>query len=216
MDLCEAPGCSLPMYAKSTRACSKHHTRIKRHGSFDLPEGSRQIASKPVQYCGAPDCDRPTLARGLCQYHYDRKRRYGDLTTRITVKICVECGVEFEITGYGVPAERCDPCKKVHHRKTQREDRWRKGLWLNYGITPDEYLRLLEEQCGVCAICGGQPDHGRGAKNGRFAVDHHHESGRVRGLLCTRCNTAIGLFREDVDAMSSAIDYLEEHRGKAV
>lgn len=56
-----------------------------------------------------------------------------------------------------------------------------------YGITLAEYDQMLEEQHGVCAICGGADPSGR-----RLAVDHDHETGKVRGLLCTSCNTRLG------------------------
>jgi hypothetical protein len=62
-----------------------------------------------------------------------------------------------------------------------------------YGMEPAEFLRLLEAQDGKCAICGGGPN-GPGT---RLHVDHCHNSKRVRGLLCAKCNTAVGLLDDD-------------------
>lgn len=70
------------------------------------------------------------------------------------------------------------------------------------GITVDDYERMFADQHGVCAICE-QPELTR-----RLSVDHNHESGAVRGLLCHRCNVAIGLFKENVEVMVNAIGYL--------
>lgn len=70
------------------------------------------------------------------------------------------------------------------------------------GITVSDYDRMFVEQHGVCAICE-QPELTR-----RLSVDHNHATGKVRGLLCHRCNVAIGLFKENVDVLSSAIGYL--------
>lgn len=76
------------------------------------------------------------------------------------------------------------------------------------GITEGDYARMLVEQCGVCAICGGDPGGGR--KN--FCVDHDHQTGAVRGLLCNACNRAIGLLKDNCVAMACAIDYLKKHK----
>lgn len=76
-----------------------------------------------------------------------------------------------------------------------------------YGITPEDYERMLAEQDGVCAICQ-KTDVVVGR---RLAVDHCHKTGKVRGLLCSHCNTAIGRFEDDTDAIQRAIDYLQKH-----
>lgn len=69
-----------------------------------------------------------------------------------------------------------------------------------YGITLEERQRMYAEQQGKCKICGEAAPLG---------VDHAHDgTKRVRGLLCVRCNTGIGLFREDVEIMRAAIAYL--------
>ena len=65
---------------------------------------------------------------------------------------------------------------------------------------------MLAEQGGGCAICGEPP------KKRALHVDHHHDSGRVRGLRCFRCNSALGNFREDPAILTAALDYLAQHR----
>jgi hypothetical protein len=72
-----------------------------------------------------------------------------------------------------------------------------------YGISAADADRMLEEQNGLCAICTEKPaEH----------VDHCHDSGRVRGLLCFNCNGGLGQFGDRVDILSRAIDYLERTR----
>lgn len=73
-----------------------------------------------------------------------------------------------------------------------------------YGLTPEDYYSLLDKQGGACAICRGQCKTGK-----KLAVDHDHETGKVRGLLCTRCNVALGMFQDDMDRMAKAIAYLK-------
>jgi len=79
-----------------------------------------------------------------------------------------------------------------------------------YGITIEQYDAMLEAQGGKCAICGTQ--NCRTGK--RLAVDHDHITGEVRGVLCYRCNTALGKFRDDPQILAKAIDYL--HRARQV
>lgn len=74
-----------------------------------------------------------------------------------------------------------------------------------YGITLQDYRKMVESQGGVCKICGGPPN----GKHLKLVVDHCHTSGLVRGLLCSSCNKAIGLMRDDVEILKKAIFYLE-------
>lgn len=72
-----------------------------------------------------------------------------------------------------------------------------------YGITLEEYQRRFEEQGGVCAICRKPPD------KKPLAVDHCHKTGRVRGLLHVRCNSGLGMYDDNPEALRAAAAYLE-------
>jgi hypothetical protein len=74
------------------------------------------------------------------------------------------------------------------------------------GMTADEYVALSASQNDRCAICFKS----RGARP--FSIDHDHRTGRVRGLLCSTCNTGLGMFRDDVRILQYAIEYLIKHR----
>ncbi len=83
--------------------------------------------------------------------------------------------------------------------------RWTK-LKHKYGITVDQYDQLLAEQGGGCAICGvAGPE---AARWGVLVVDHDHETGKVRGLLCSNCNCAIGLLGDSPELLTKAAGYL--------
>lgn len=71
-----------------------------------------------------------------------------------------------------------------------------------FGMTLDDYHRLLEEQGGGCAVCGKPP----GKK--RLHIDHDHQTLAVRGLLCQHCNVALGFVRDDVDILAGLMAYL--------
>lgn len=84
-----------------------------------------------------------------------------------------------------------------------------------YNITLEQYNQMLELQNNVCDICK-KPETKR-HKNGtlyRLAVDHNHDTGKVRGLLCWRCNTAMGSFEERNVPILNVEEYIEKHREK--
>lgn len=84
------------------------------------------------------------------------------------------------------------------------ENKRNHNLKNRYGITASEYDAFLETQEGKCAICGLGMDEGR-----RLAVDHDHVTGAIRGIVHTRCNTAIALFKDSPEICRRAAEYLE-------
>lgn len=85
------------------------------------------------------------------------------------------------------------------------------GLKRYYGIDLAKYQEMLLEQNGVCGICKKPETSVVNGKIKPLAVDHCHNSEKIRGLLCARCNQAIGLLNEDVNVLEAAIDYLRKH-----
>jgi len=87
-----------------------------------------------------------------------------------------------------------------------------------FGITIEDYERMLEEQGGGCRICHDPPP-----ENGSLHVDHDHKTGKVRALLCVKCNNAIGALGEKYELFQAAADYIdrddeltEKARGRAL
>jgi hypothetical protein len=76
-----------------------------------------------------------------------------------------------------------------------------------YGITDEQFNEMLSAQGGVCGICGGMPPEVDG-KYGQWNVDHCHETGFVRGILCSPCNIGIGQLGDSIDRLRAAIRYL--------
>ena len=128
-------------------------------------------------------------------------------------------------------AYRCKSCMNKYHAQRYENPRIRKTIKANqekyraanpdvdvnkhlvrkYGITLEEYNRRFREQKGVCAICGKEESTRRrkiSPENERLAVDHCHETGVVRGLLCFKCNTAIGSLGDTQDQIMKVINYL--------
>lgn len=84
-----------------------------------------------------------------------------------------------------------------------------------FGISLDDYQRMLSDQGGQCGICGSTTGGTRHGKDKAFAVDHCHETGKVRGLLCEACNQGIGKMKDDPVLLRKAADYIESHRGSS-
>ena len=109
--------------------------------------------------------------------------------------------------------------KKEHmvakHRKWKADNaaRWsflnRKSDLRKYGLTPEAYMDILASQGGVCAICGTNAPGGNNKRT--FSVDHDHETGAVRGLLCVKCNTGIGMFADNETLLIKAAEYVWKH-----
>lgn len=92
-----------------------------------------------------------------------------------------------------------------HSRSVNRKSNWKFMLKKVYGITPDDYMRILSEQNEACAICGKHQSE----FNRSLAVDHNHETQQIRGLLCVNCNSAIGKLKEDIGLLGRATTYLQ-------
>lgn len=87
------------------------------------------------------------------------------------------------------------------------------GIKRLYGILPEEYDRMMKEQNGVCKICE-KPETRSSRTPGKIcklAVDHDHETGKIRSLLCSDCNTGIGKLKDNPSLIDKAAAYLREH-----
>lgn len=149
-------------------------------------------------------CRHPTrFCSKKCACRAAHLRRRAQRRSR---KMCLVCGKlpPIEDRTY------CDGCKT---RTSSDSNRTR--LIRVYGMTPEAYRLKVEQQEGRCAICGCAENDPRNATAGRnrtcFRIDHNHSTGKVRGLLCGACNSALGLFRDDGRVLAAAIEYLKLH-----
>lgn len=98
------------------------------------------------------------------------------------------------------------------HELKKLQRKW--GLKHAYGILPEQYDQMSLDQGGVCAICRKPETATFKGHTKRLSVDHDHGTGRVRGLLCTACNTLLGHARDNVEVLREAIVYLFKHTPK--
>lgn len=130
--------------------------------------------------CGVQDCDQPMASRLWCQFHLDELQRAARLL-------------------YPGAQDTLEVAKN-------RDGKLRK----QYGITLQEYQEMWVTQGGRCRICGRAETVVRKGTVCNLSVDHCHDTGRVRGLLCNNCNRAIGLLGDDPATMADAVEYLME------
>lgn len=164
-------------------------------------------------------------ARRLCQKCYHRHwaagtldqfpkipKDYSHITGR-TEKRCPRCEATRPLDAFAQSKRSkdgrgvyCRAC--IKERRAERSDKYREYEYRKrYGIGQVEYDAMLAAQGGVCAICRGLC-----IQYERLCVDHDHETGAVRGLLCIRCNRGLGLFRDDPTLLIQASDYIRSGR----
>ena len=156
-------------------------------------------------------------------------RRREEYDENVERKTCTRCGRERPLSSFSVSRRATDMRNAVYrsHCKACQSDaamEWfranpgrtaaakRRANLAAYGITEQQYTDMLRAQGGVCAICGKPESVARDGVVMRIPVDHCHDSGKVRGLLCHRCNRAIGLLGDDPVLMRKAISYLLRHK----
>jgi|TARA_R110000868_G_C10585372_1_gene739041 hypothetical protein len=108
--------------------------------------------------------------------------------------------------------DRIDNPEKYKHKSKRpyNKIKGRVSSWKNAGIkdmTYEKYLIMLESQNESCAICGKHKD----LFKRNLDVDHNHETGIARGLLCTPCNSGIGKLQDSIDMLEKAINYLKNY-----
>lgn len=162
--------------------------------------------------CEEVGCERPYFCKGVCQYHYDRRRpkgrngkKYGPCVVAGCPRVACFKGMcmrhyhesplavgECEAEGCGRPA--------LPHGRCNRHT----ILLSRYKLHAAEYDQRYAEQGGCCAICREPGD--------LLCVDHDHTTGDVRGLLCHECNVGIGKLGDNAERLRVAADYLEHHQ----
>lgn len=114
---------------------------------------------------------------------------------------------------------RCKVCRRQQFKNWSKTDQGkqvkRKGIiYRNYGITEEQYNLMFEKQNGCCAICK-RPEsmhHKHRSKPLQLSVDHDHETGEVRALLCSKCNVGLGSFEDRPDFLEAAAAYIKSFK----
>lgn len=230
-NFCTFTGCEREPKARGL--CAYHYNRGRKEGWL------LRLGPKVPGECCVERCDNPVLAKGMCQTHYQRHNRSeqrvsldSPLRERPPFWECSVEGCAKRHAGDGVCRSHgstfdgdtaefrlCDTCGEVLPRSAFYSSPGRKDTDRNcikcrratariahirrtYGEGAVEWARRLDsgEPCGICGKF--KPNH--------MCIDHCHDTGEVRGILCRTCNAAIGQLGDSVDMLRSAVKYLEE------
>ncbi len=152
---------------------------------------------------------------------------------KFSVKRCIQCGRTKPLEEFHAisPKKRrrrfrrsfCKECDYANQKKYREADpeihrKWQRKRLLKskYGMTPADFDNMLEGQKWLCAICGTLlVINAVGHRNQKDSacLDHDHATGKVRKILCFRCNLGIGHFGDNIELLKLAIAYLENHKG---
>lgn len=120
---------------------------------------------------------------------------------------CVNCSAIYQKEYQKRNKEKIKEKKKSYHTQTKEYRRWY-TIKMRYGITKEEYENMLLKQKGGCAIC--EKTKSGHNNTDKMVVDHCHKTKKVRGLLCNRCNTLLGLIDDNPMFMKNVFDYLSK------
>jgi len=195
-DTCTVLGCDRPHKARGY--CQTHYMQVKR-GAPITEQINTRVREKPPE-CTEAGCCEPVKSKGLCQMHYQRYLRHGYTGHRDRSKPFGNCSVE--------------GCDSVMYSGKMCHAHYIKDLrWKSKGLSLSDYGDKLAAQNFVCEICeeGEKTADWRSGKTKALAIDHCHETDKIRGLLCSSCNRALGLFQDSPELLRKAADYLDRH-----
>lgn len=186
--------------------CNLHYQRLKNKGMLGPVDCMREYDNSSI--CKIEGCVLKTWCKGFCNMHYKRFKKSGDPGSFIrkrndlkiecsdNEKICRSCNEikllsEFskEFKGHKERMSKCKSCMKYINIKKC------------YNLSKEEYDLMMKDV--VCEICNHPKQ--------KMCIDHCHNSGKIRGVLCTFCNSGIGLFEDNIEFLKNAIKYLERH-----
>jgi Recombination endonuclease VII len=179
------------------RECQREYFKSRHIPAAPLP-------SRTCDYCGkeyVPAIRSQRFCRAACK----QRSLYWRRNPR-EQRACAECGTD--ISDQRRDKTFCSTkCASKTLNRERPEIRLRHRLKKQYGLTIEGYQELLDSQGGVCAICGTDEIRGFGK---RLAVDHCHDTNKVRGILCGNCNRGIGAFAHEPARLEAALRYLKK------
>ena len=181
-----------------------------------LPKHPRTV------YCNSDECKKIHWSE-----QYQKNSPTLNRQNKLPKKNCKICNKEFRprsLSNKGICSNL--DCRyeqrKIHNNNNKRrgpKSKHKKYYIKQYGLTIEQYEEMEKYQNYSCKICGDHESLNGKDRNGdtkRLSVDHNHKTGQIRGLLCDRCNPALGGFRDNIEALKNAIKYLEGSKNSKI
>lgn len=156
-------------------------------------------------------CTKCKEEKSLSDFHKHKSNKTGIRT------ICKICSTNYSSNWYKNNTEKSLQTKKKWREVSKQTDPLKlklrdkeSKLKCNFGITLDDYNRMFVTQNGNCGICKINQEKLKTP----LGVDHCHKTGKVRELLCSNCNTALGLLKEDINVLEATIEYIKRNKFK--
>lgn len=225
--ICEVEGCD--SIVVSHNLCGKHYSRWKRHGHTKQtrPVGWGSKEKHPLKYTYDHYVRRNNRYEVCEEWKNDFWVFVKDIgerpskdhrIKRIDEKLPLsKINFVWELPLISNPNTKSTKETRAKYAKEYRKLNERKvrssSLKKSFGITLDQYESMAEKQKYRCAICGEEEKtvNSFNGKKNNLSVDHCHSTGKIRGLLCSRCNTAIGYFNDSIPVIEKAIRYIKYH-----
>ena len=213
--ICSVPGCEKKIVSKGL--CDMHRIRFKKHGHLETtrPQDWGKRDSHPLHntwcwrikrgdLCDEWKNDFWTFVKELG----DRPSHHHKLIVIDPTKKAQKGNVEWResVIVHSEDVRKYRAMYAQEYRKMNPDKIRDMELKKMYGMTSEDYNKMVSQQNGLCAICS-KPEMSLRYK--RLSVDHCHKTGEVRGLLCTNCNKALGSFGDSISILKKAIAYLE-------
>ena len=188
----ECPRCLTRFFPKHPRTVYCKSEECKKKGYRVQPSKNRKVPSMlPIKTCNICEKEfrpRDRSNKGIC----------GDIECRYKNRLKIN---------------------RENKARNKRKPKYHKHHIKQYGLTLEQYTAMVEYQDHKCKICGIHETDNALDKTGnpkRLSIEHDHETGQIRGLLCNPCNTALGSFKDNVESLQRAILYLEGSKNSTV
>lgn len=217
---CVADGCSRPIMARGM--CSMHYSRFQKYGSMEPIKPSNKYSAiyyhwmktkkrfpNDISWKNFSDFfkdtgEKPSYLHMI--FKKDESIPLGKNNFEWKVRPANKRNYAEKKFDYTTAEGKSAYDKNLRTKKPNLQKHY--NLMKSYGITIEEFNKKLVEQKGCCAICENPETVTKHGRPMSLSVDHNHSTGEIRGLLCTSCNRALGLFKEKRETLLKAISYI--------
>lgn len=185
---------------------SKKLSKVSKMICLDCNKILTNYRAKRCRSCANRGINNPRYKHGK-NVNYKVCQMCGQKISSASAKFCIKCSSSLNKHKF-----KSGKLHKNYKHGLSKTKEYRRNCQLlrNYNITLREYRELLKQQNNVCKICNKTNTKKFKNKITPLVVDHDHRTGKVRGLLCNKCNSALGYFKENLINLEKAIMYLKD------